>query len=216
MALLPQEQELIVKLANDMRSQELSTMVIDNDANELIQKEIGNLPNVTYRLVQIALLQKLGLDQAQRDIKMLQERVRALEAQGAGRKSSFLGGLGEKLFGQSGANQPNANYNNAAYQANPQPNAAPNMGANPAYAQQQQQQQAPAGNFAQSSFLGSALTTAAGVAGGMFLFQGISGMFGHGSAFGGGAGGTHDSVVNNYYGDSATSADSSSSSPQLG
>lgn len=36
--------------------------------------------------------------------------------------------------------------------------------------------------FGQGSFLGSALTTAAGVAGGMFLFEGIKSMFDSGSA----------------------------------
>lgn len=42
---------------------------------------------------------------------------------------------------------------------------------------QQMQGQAPAGG----SFLRTALTTAAGVAGGALLFQGISSMFGHGT-----------------------------------
>jgi hypothetical protein len=68
-------------------------------------------------------------------------------------------------------------------------------------------------------FLRSALTTAAGVAGGALLFQGIEGLLGHqpgafgsglGGGFGGGYGGTGSSVVeenvtNNYYGgDGAT------------
>ena len=57
-------------------------------------------------------------------------------------------------------------------------------------------------------FLRSAAATAAGVAGGALLFQGISSMFGHGYAnslySGGGATpGLGETVVNNYYGDSA-------------
>src|SRR5438045_9303869 len=57
-------------------------------------------------------------------------------------------------------------------------------------------------------FLRSAAATAAGVAGGALLFQGISSMFGHGyanSLYGGMGGmtpGLGETVVNNYYGDS--------------
>jgi hypothetical protein len=75
-----------------------------------------------------------------------------------------------------------------------------------------------------SSFLGQAAATAAGVAGGEFLFQGIENMFGHHGGFGGGgfggggvggpgfggggyggegfanAGPTEDVTINNYYG----------------
>jgi hypothetical protein len=67
-----------------------------------------------------------------------------------------------------------------------------------------------------SSFLGQAAATAAGVAGGEFLFQGIENMFGHhggggfgGEGFAGGgfggerfanAGPTEDVTINNYYG----------------
>jgi hypothetical protein len=65
-----------------------------------------------------------------------------------------------------------------------------------------------AGAAAAPSFLGQAAATAAGVAGGAFLFQGIEDLLGHhGSPFstddGATALPTEDVTVNNYYGDRA-------------
>jgi hypothetical protein len=63
---------------------------------------------------------------------------------------------------------------------------------------------------ATSGFLRSAATTAAGIAGGALLFQGIQSLFGHGAwggAYGGMLGGMpsqpgiSETVINNYYGD---------------
>jgi hypothetical protein len=73
---------------------------------------------------------------------------------------------------------------------------------------------APAGPFSTGGGLGSFLrsvgTTAAGVAGGEMLFEGLSGLFGgHRGLFGGGYGmggygpGPEEVVVNNYYDDGA-------------
>ncbi|HEX3861149.1 MAG TPA: DUF2076 domain-containing protein [Stellaceae bacterium] len=59
-------------------------------------------------------------------------------------------------------------------------------------------------------FLRSAAATAAGVAGGALLFEGISSMFGHGyanslSGGGGASPGLGETVINNYYGDGGPS-----------
>lgn len=51
-------------------------------------------------------------------------------------------------------------------------------------ASQNQAPYARTSSFGQGSFLGSALSTAAGVAGGMFLFQGLSHLFSGGSSVG--------------------------------
>lgn len=56
---------------------------------------------------------------------------------------------------------------------------------------QSPQPNAQASHFGQGSFLGSALSTAAGVAGGMFLFEGIRHLFSGGSSF------TSGSMLNN-------------------
>jgi len=62
-----------------------------------------------------------------------------------------------------------------------------------------------------SSFLGNAAATAAGVAGGAFLFQGLENLFGHGGSAFPGAGMPTETVenvtVNNYGSDADTSSD---------
>jgi hypothetical protein len=76
----------------------------------------------------------------------------------------------------------------------------------------------PGGGF--SSFLGQAAATAAGVAGGEFLFQGIENMFGHhGGGFGGGgyaneALPTEYVTINNYYGPDEVIVDNTIDRPQ--
>lgn len=209
MRLQEQERQLILDLSSRLQ-QSAAVIEKNNEADALIRETIANQPDVVYRLVQAVLVQQLALGQAQQDIRALQEKVQALEARAGGqpsRSNSFLGGLSEKLFGQPQQQQPQArpvqpNYSNAPYGAAPQQGAPMQNAAAPA----------PASSFGTNSFLGSALSTTMGVAGGMFLFQGISSLFGgHGSAFGSGAGaGSHDSIVNNYYGDSASDSSLSS------
>ena len=80
--------------------------------------------------------------------------------------------------------------------------------------------QSPAAGSPWSSFLGNAAATAAGVAGGAFLFHGLENMFGHGGGFSA-ANAPGDMVenvtVNNYGGDddSAYLAESDSASDAL-
>jgi hypothetical protein len=153
----------------------------DPQADVLIQQQLAGHPDALYLLVQRCLLQQHALDSAKAQIAQLQ-------AQAGG--GSFLGG-------QNAWNQPQ--------QPVPPPmpqQAAPTWrerlfgGAAP--------QQAPS---AAPSFLASAATTAAGVAGGMFLFEGIEGLLGghHGGGLFGGGGQTQviENITenNNYYDD---------------
>jgi len=66
-------------------------------------------------------------------------------------------------------------------------------------------------------FLRQAAATAAGVAGGALLFEGISNLFGHSAAsgmYGGGmTPGLGETVINNYYGDNAGGASGGSDYP---
>lgn len=169
----------------------------DPEAERLIARAFEEQPDATYLVVQRALLLGQALEQAK-------ARIAALE-QGEGRGQGFLdpnaSGWGNQGPGPSG------------YRGQPAPGAAPQYApayapaygapppAYPAYGGP-----APGGGF--SSFLGQAAATAAGVAGGEFLFQGIENMFGHhgGGGFGGGGGfanqpfPTEDVTINNYYG----------------
>jgi hypothetical protein len=167
----------------------------DPEAERLIARAVEQQPDATYLVVQRALLLDQALEQAK-------ARIAALE-QGEGRGQGFLdpnvSGWGNPGPGPAG------------YRGQPAPAAAPQYAPAypPAYGAPPPGYPvygapSPGGGF--SSFLGQAAATAAGVAGGEFLFQGIENMFGHhGGGFGGGGYGnealpTEDVTINNYYG----------------
>ncbi len=159
----------------------------DAEADSMIRDALRASPDAPYVLVQHAILSDQALHAAQEQIATLQEQ---LGNTGSAPPARFLGGASPWV--QAAAPQT---------QAQPQP-------------QWQPQPQPSRGFFGPGpfasggglgSFLRNAGTTAAGVAGGALLFEGLSGLFGgHGGGiggFGGGFGGQPTEVVNNYYDD---------------
>jgi hypothetical protein len=184
---------------------------VDPDANALINQAFQHYPEAAYRMTQLAFVQEHALAEAQSRIQRMewelqqaqqQAQQAAQQAQQAAQQapqhqgSSSGGGFFGGLFG--GRSQP----------APPQPGPGPvwnQGGPAPAYQPQPQYQQAAPppppqyppnyqpGMFQRSGsgFLGSALTTAAGVAGGVVAGNALMNLFsGHhemgGGAFGGG------------------------------
>ncbi len=173
----------------------------DPDADALIRASFAQQPDAAYLLVQRALLQDQALAAAAERIDELQRAGRRPE--GAARQQSFLAG---NAWGRSAADDagaadpqgagarpsPSAHPDAAALQ--PQGGAAPpaNRGGwidrlrgQPSAGPRPMQAAGPAATAAPmaaagrgSSFLGNAAATAAGVAGGAFLFQGLSHMLG--------------------------------------
>lgn len=196
----PQERSLLEAFLSQLT--QVRGVNKDPEAERLIARAVQEQPDATYLLVQRALLLGQALEQAK-------ARIAALE-QGEGRGQGFLD-PNAPGWGNAGPGPGPAGYRGQPAQvAAPQyaPAYAPAYGAPPppypGYGGP-----APGGGF--SSFLGQAAATAAGVAGGEFLFQGIENMFGHhGGGFGGGFGGgegfanqpfpTEDVTINNYYG----------------
>jgi hypothetical protein len=181
----------------------------DPEAERLIAQAVERQPDATYLVVQRALLLGQALEQAK-------ARIAALE-QGEGRGQGFLDP------GASGWSNPGP----AGYRGQPVPAAAPQYAPAypPAYGAPPPGYPVyggppPGGGF--SSFLGQAAATAAGVAGGEFLFQGIENMFGHhGGGFGGGGGGyaseafpTEEVTINNYYGPDEVIVDNNMDQPR--
>jgi len=182
------------------------------EADRFISEAVRQNPNAAYVLSQTVLIQEQAMSAANQRIQELQAQVSraSQDAQGSG---SFLGNIGKSLFGGSQpAALPRQNFA-------PQQAYAPQQ-AFPGQNYQQQQPQGPWGGVssggasAQSSgFLSGALRTAAGVAGGVMLAEGISGLFrgGHGNGMmsdiaGNGFGSAahaSENITNNYYGDSA-------------
>lgn len=206
----PQEKDLITTLLARLKS--AGGQQKDPEADALIRQALTEQPDAPYYLVQTVLIQDLALHNAQNQIAQLEQQVAGAQ-QAVSKPTSFLGGL----FGHSdqppppppGSVPPAGPWTRSNQASAPPP---PNYGAQPGYAQPGYA--APGagamggmGAGGGGSFLRSAAATAAGVAGGALLFQGISSLFGHGYSSGllGGGGmmpGLGETVVNNYYGDS--------------
>jgi hypothetical protein len=195
----PQERELLTNLV--ARLKQAPPAEQDEEAVAMVRDLVRDLPDAPYLLAQTVLIQDYALHQAQSRIAELERQAQPQRASGGG---SFL----SAIFGSAAPSRPQPAPQPQTYaQASPAYIQAP-----PAYAQP-----GPwggGGPFAQSSgpsFLRSAAATAAGVAGGALLFQGIESLFGAGhgglGGFGSAAPGLTETVVNNYYGDATPGAD---------
>jgi uncharacterized protein len=216
----PDEQNLIENLFERLRQADGTPK--DPQAEQLIRAKTTALPAAPYLLAQAVIVQEHALTNAQARIAELENHLASASQNApAGGGGSFLSGV-SRLFGGNKPATPPPVPQQGQYQQPPQ------------YQQQPQYQQVPGTggpgtpppvpmaapqampypstvNLAPSSgggFLKSALTTAAGVAGGAALFQGIESLIGHNAgAFGpalgerGLAGGQTENteIVNNYY-----------------
>jgi hypothetical protein len=159
---------------------------VDAEAERLIAEKMVANPHAPYVLTQSTIILQQAVTAAQARIAALEKQV--AEASAPSQGGGFLSGV-SNLFG---APQP----------APARPVAPPPI--------PQQAASAPAAPSAGGSFLKNAAATAAGVAGGALLFQGIENLMGHGGGgFGGGQGFMGQSqpteVINNYYMDDQNS-----------
>jgi hypothetical protein len=188
----PQDSQLL----QDFLSQLVQARGVAKDpqAEEMINRAVAQQPDAAYLLVQRALLMQQALDNAKAEIAALQSQ-RDSAPQG---RHSFLD---PSTWGNSGGSR-----RSTAAQAQPQqPYQQP-------YAGSMQAQQAPSGGGflrgAGGGMLGNIAATAAGVAGGAFLFQGLEHLLGAhaGNGFLGPQSALmskpdETTIVNNYYGD---------------
>ena len=142
----PQEQQLLNTFLAELG--QVKGVVKDPAADALIRQTAAAQPDALYLLVQRCLLQDQALTAAQARIAALQQQ---LEQQKAAPNASGGGLLGNNPWGRPLTQPP-----------------APAAPAAPLYSGAQ-----PAAASPFSGFLGNALATAAGVAGGAFLFHGI-------------------------------------------
>lgn len=138
----------------------------DEEAQAMINSAVARQPDAAYLLVQRALILDGALKNAQAQITQLQAQL--AQSKAAAPATSFLDA---NAWGRS----PVASV------ATPQP-STPTMASAPALPAAAPMA-APASGFQAPSFLTSMATTAAGVAAGAFLFQGVSHLLGdHGNA----------------------------------
>jgi hypothetical protein len=176
---------------------------VDPEADRFIGEQFAAIPAARYRMTQMAFVQEAALTEAQNRIKRLEYELSQARAQAQAQPQPSRGLFGG-LFGGGGQPQQQS------YQ--------------PQYAPPPQQAYAPGGyqpgmfQGGGSGFFGSALRTAAGVAGGVLAADAISSMFspheygGFGGGFGGGGFGgggfggggfgggevVNETIVNNY------------------
>ncbi len=147
---------------------------VDPEADALIADLLARHPGARYRLAQMAFVQEHALAAAQSRIAELQAQLAARQAAPPGpSRSGFFSGL----FGAGAAPPPPP----PPQYAQPMPPPYPPPGSQPGLSQP--------GLFPRggSGFLGSALATAAGVAGGVVAGNALMSLFSPHAGFGGGA-----------------------------
>jgi uncharacterized protein len=189
---------------------------VDPEADRFITDQFSRYPEARYRITQMAFVQEAALAEAQNRIKRLQwelDQARQQQAQAPQPQPQQSRGIFGGLFGGGSQPQQNPQYQGGyapQQQYTPQTPPQSPYGAAPPPPQYPPQYQP--GMFQRaggSGFLGSALTTAAGVAGGVVVGNALMDMFsGHRGegGFGGGMGGgdfggpreVNETVINNY------------------
>jgi uncharacterized protein len=203
----PQENDLITTLLTRLKN--AGGQPKDPEAEGLIRRAMTEQPDAPYYLVQTVLIQDLSLHNAQNRITDLEKQLADAQQAAKPAAASFLGGLfGSHTPAPAPSSDPPAGPWTRAPQVASAPPAQPYSQGG--YTQPGAGQPMPGGGgfmgggMGGGGFLRSAAATAAGVAGGALLFQGISSLFGNHYAGGlMGAGmtpGLGETVVNNYYG----------------
>ncbi len=179
----PQEKDLITALLSRLAAQAKAPR--DVEAEALIRRGMAEQPDAPYLLVQTVLIQDMALANAESRIAELERQLADAKAATAAAPTSFLGGAARGSVPASGP-----------WSRSPQP--APSAVWGPAAAPMV----APG---ATSGFLRQAAATAAGVAGGALLFEGIQSLFGphYGAPLAGMPmqPALSETIINNYYGE---------------
>ncbi|WP_460418066.1 DUF2076 domain-containing protein [Pseudomonas sp. microsymbiont 2] len=180
-----EEQTLIDGLFGRIKQAEDPAQPRDAQAQARIDEHVRQQPAAPYYMTQAILVQEAALKRLDEQNKQLEAELKQARAQLEASRPSGNGGGGflSSIFG-AGARSP---------EPQPQRSVAPAPSSAGGWREPSQQAYAPPPPPAQpgfgaaparggaSSFLGGAMQTAAGVAGGVLLAQGISSLFNHNS-----------------------------------
>ena len=180
-----EEQTLIDGLFSRLQQAETDSAPRDAQAEARIKEHMTRQPAAGYYMTQSILGQEHALksldaqnkQQAQQIQQLQDELQRAKSAQAAPASS---GGFLSSIFGGGSRDPQPAQSAPASSGGGWREPARPSFG-QPAPQQNYQQPQQPAAAPIGSGFLGGAMKTAAGVAGGVLLAEGISSLFSHNS-----------------------------------
>ncbi|WP_271460124.1 DUF2076 domain-containing protein [Pantoea leporis] len=160
-----EEQQLIENLFSRLKQAETQSGPRDAGAEQLIKQHLQNQPGAPYYMSQAILIQEAALKKLNAQVTDLENRLAQAQQQQAPQQSS--GGFLSSLFG--GGSRPAAQQQPAWGNPPPQPQQQ--------YAPPLQQSAAPAARG--TGFLGGALQTAVGVAGGVVMADMLTSMFHH-------------------------------------
>ncbi|WP_214512889.1 DUF2076 domain-containing protein [Pseudomonas brassicacearum] len=183
-----EEQTLIDGLFSRLQQAEKDSAPRDVQAEARIKEHLVSQPAAGYFMAQAILVQEAAIKRLDEQNKQLTQQVEQLQAElqrvrsqpsapsgGGGFLSSIFGGSARDSRPASAPTSSGGGWREPAqpsFNAQPQPQPQQGFGAPPGNYGAPQQQAPAAG-----SFLGGALKTAAGVAGGVMLAQGISSLF---------------------------------------
>ncbi len=178
-----EEQTLIDGLFSRLQQAETDSAPRDAQAEARIKEHMTRQPAAGYYMTQSILVQEHALksldaqnkQQAQQIQQLQDELLRAKSAQPAPASS---GGFLSSIFGGGSRDPQPVQSAPASSGGGWREPARPSFG-QPAPQQNYQQPQQPAAAPIGSGFLGGAMKTAAGVAGGVLLAEGISSLFNH-------------------------------------
>ena len=181
-----EEQTLIDGLFSRLQQAEKDSAPRDAQAEARIKEHLASQPAAGYFMAQAILVQEAAIKRLDEQNKQLTQQVEQLQAElqrartqpsapsgGGGFLSSIFGGSARDSRPASTPTSSGGGWREPAQPSfNAQPQPQQGFGAPPGNYGAPQQQAPAAG-----SFLGGALKTAAGVAGGVMLAQGISSLF---------------------------------------
>lgn len=177
-----EEQTLIDGLFSRLQQAETDSAPRDAQAEARIKEHMARQPAVSYYMTQSILVQEHALQsldaqnkQQAQQIQQLQDELQRAKATQPAPASG--GGFLSSIFGGGSREPQPAPSNSGGGWREP---ARPSFN-QPAPQQNYQPPQAPVAAPAGSGFLGGAMKTAAGVAGGVLLAEGISSLFHHNS-----------------------------------
>lgn len=176
-----EERILIESLFDRIQQTALQSEPHNPEAEKLIQQKIKQQPDSPYYMTQIILIQEAAIENFDKKIKELEHRLTQIQEPPSNKQTRFLSGL-SGFFGRgdngisrvpterSGGTPASANMSQPPSPGN---TASTNMPQAPS----------PSNNAslsnASTSFLGGALKTAAGIAGGVMLADMLTGAFRH-------------------------------------
>jgi len=164
-----EEQQLIDGLFSRLKQAESQAVARDAAAEQLINQHLQAQPGAPYYMTQAILIQEAALKKLNEKVSALESQVAQLQQQQQQQPAQSSGGFLSGLFGSGSRQQPPVQQ---PQQQSPW-NSAPQQPAQQQYAPAQAP--APRG----TGFLGGALQTAVGVAGGVVMADMLTSMFHH-------------------------------------